>query len=359
MAADETSGGEIEPSGASGRRLTQLLREDVLCRYPCCPVCASSRRRPVPDTAGDNRYIRAIPLVAPISPSEVLDLLRVHRCEECSSAYCDPWLSRRVSALLYASGFGQHYGGWQIFHASVADSDVATHAYWQAKTWARIREVAGPISGYAELNCPFGGLLTYFRRSQSEPGEYRRLARRVERGLRSRRRHPEGVASTVRRIFDRRAPARTPRAARPGALDVPGERVLVVEPSSACWGTNCISRGVSCRSVAPELLDAAVVTSEDLRREALRFDVAVLTQLDHFFSPMQVLDRFLDISKLVVVLCHLSDRFTRQHLFAFGPGAAAYLAQRGYYAVDATRETIHPSKRRVNQCLFVSKQIRM
>jgi hypothetical protein len=27
--------------------------------------------------------------------------------------------------------------------------------------------------------------------------------------------------------------------------------------------------------------------------------------------------------------------------------------------VDATRETVHPSKRQVNQCLFVSRQIRM
>jgi hypothetical protein len=339
--------------------VSDLVREGSLCRYPRCPVCSSCRRRPVPVTAADNRYIRAIPLVAPISVAEVRDLLQVHRCEECSAAYCDPWLSRRTSALLYATGFGQHYKGWQIFHASVAGADVETHAYWQEKTWARIRAVAGPVSRYAELNCPFSGLLTYFRRAETEPREYRRLARRVQRGLRSRRRHPKGVASAVRRVFDQRKPRIPARAAGPGRRELPNERTLVIEPSSACWGSNCISQGVSCQSLAPGLLDAAVVTADDLHREGLRVDVVVLTQLDHFFEPMSVLDRFLDISKVAVVACHLSRQFTKQHLFAFGPETAGYFSERGYYAVDATDETVHPAKRAVNQCVFVSKQIPM
>jgi hypothetical protein len=114
---------------------------------------------------------------------------------------------------------------------------------------------------------------------------------------------------------------------------------------------------VSCHALAPALLGSSIVNLEDVRSDAFRFDVAVLTQLDHHFEPMAVLDRFLEISKLVMVACHTSNRFTKQHLMAFGPKTVQHLASRGYAAADLTHETIHPSKRVVNQCFVVSKQI--
>jgi hypothetical protein len=60
-----------------------------------------------------------------------------------------------------------------------------------------------------------------------------------------------------------------------------------------------------------------------------------------------------------MVACHASNRFTKQHLMAFGPKTVQHLVGRGYAAVDLTDATVHPSKRMVNQCFLVSKQLRI
>jgi len=340
-------------------RVEELVRKGVLSRHPDCPVCGSRERRAAPDAFRDNRYIRAIPLVAPISVAEVAELLSVQRCDGCSASYCDPWLSRRMAARLYTTGFGQHVKGWQVLHAAASGWDARAHAYWQERTWAMIRQVAGPVERYAELNCPFTGLLPFFRRLETTPGEYRELVRRSKRAARSRRRYPAGAGSVLRRVFEQRRPVPPVRGVGAAAGSLPGERAVVIEPSPLCWGANCISQGVSCHSLAPTLLAADLLTPDDLCRSDRRFDVAVLTQLDHFFEPLPVLERFLAASKVVVIASHLSNRFTKQHLYAFGPETAAHLANLGCSAVDATKETVHPAKREVNQTLFVSRQIRL
>jgi len=164
--------------------------------------------------------------------------------------------------------------------------------------------------------------------------------------------------AAVRRVFEsRRALRAVDGTAR--ARGFPGERVLVLEPSAACWGNNCVSQGVTCQSLAGELLGASLATSSDLERDPRRFDVAVLTQLDHFFQPMDVLERFLDRSCLVVVAGHLASRFSKQHPYAFGPGAVGYFRSRGWSALDLSDATVHPAKRSVNQCVFVSKRMRI
>jgi len=352
-------GGAVIRAAAAGSRVAELLRDGTLARYPSCPVCASRSRRPVFDNAGPNRYIRAIPSVAALSVREIRELLQVHRCEECSASYCDPWLSRRTSGRLYATGFGQHVQGWRIFHESLADSDVETHCYWQKHAWEWIRAAFGPVRSYAELNCPFTGLLTLFRRAESDPASYRRLVQASLRNARSGRRYPGGLGASFRRLLRPAVSARAMRLVGSGPVATPRERCLVIEPSSLCWGSNCISSGVSCHALAPDLLGAALSNFEDVCRDGIRFDVAVLTQLDHHFEPMALLDRFLEVSTVVMVAGHSSNRFTKQHLMAFGPETVQHLVGRGYAAVDLTNETVHPSKRVVNQCFLVSKQLEL
>jgi len=242
---------------------------------------------------------------------------------------------------------------------AIAGDDGETHAHWRAHTWARIVAIAGPVSAYAELSCPFSGLLPYFRRNEVGPAAYRRLANRSKRSARSRRRYPRGVFGTLRRVFDM-SPPQPPSPSQSGqTFGYPDERVLVLEPSAACWGNNCVSQGVTCHSLADRLLDTTLATSGDLARDDRHFDVAVLTQLDHFFDPMAILERFLERSRLVVVAGHLSNYFSKQHPYAFGPGVAEHLRARGCSAVDLTMETVHPAKRAVNQCVFVSRQLRI
>jgi hypothetical protein len=356
--ADSPAGTTRAPDRSADERIAALVRDAVLCRQPDCPVCGSTQRHPEENTARDNRYIRAIPLVTPLGAAEVVDVLRAWRCANCTSVYCDPWLSRATSARLYTTGFGQHFGGWQILHRSVANAAGETHAHWQERTWAQIVAIAGPVSVHAELNCPFSGLLTYFRPRELGGVAYRRLARRSRRAVRARRRTPYGPAAMLRRVFESRRAAR-PVEASAQSPEFPAERVLVLEPSAACWGNNCVSQGVTCQSLAGDLLGASLATTSDLVRDRRRFDVAVLTQLDHFLEPMDVLERFLDRSGLVVVASHLANYFSKQHPFSFGPGAAEHFRSRGWSAVDFTAETVHPAKRSVNQCVFVSKQIRI
>ncbi len=346
-------------ASSSSERASQLVRDAVLSHQPDCPVCGSPRRRLESNTSRLNRYIRAIPLVTPMRVSEIVDVLQAWLCEDCTTVYCDPWLSRSASAHLFTTGIGQHYDGWKVLYESVANDDGETHAHWREHTWARIAAIAGPVSTYAELNCLFRGLLPYFRRNEIGVAAYRRFARRARRSARSRRRHPRGILRTLRRTFDVRPPESPPLLQSAGAIAYPDERVLVLEPTAAGWGNGCVSQGVTCQSLASGLLAATLATQGDLERDGRCFDVAVLTQLDHFIEPMTVLERFLERSRLVVVACHLSNYFSKQHPFAFGPGIAEHFRSRGWSAVDLTPETVHPAKHAVNQCVFVSKQMRI
>lgn len=126
--ADSPPGESGSFASSSSERVSQLVRDAVLSHQPDCPVCGSPRRRLEPNTSRLNHCIRAIPLVTPMRVSEIVDVLQAWLCEDCTTVYCDPWLSRSASAHLFTTGIGQHYDGWKVLYESVANDDGETRA---------------------------------------------------------------------------------------------------------------------------------------------------------------------------------------------------------------------------------------
>lgn len=338
---------------------------EVLRSYPTCPVCGGGERERAECPGSANRYVRAVERVTDLCAAEFAERIHTWRCVTCHAVFCDPWLSATAAAQLYGVGFSQHVNGWRTFYGHLGAGAGGDDPCDTVEPLAGfLREAAAPLECYAELNCPFSGLLPYFARREDPARLERRRWRRARAWIGLGQRHPPAAGRALRRVAGhvaRRGGARGREAAGPARPSrvpgVPATRRLLVAQSSLCWGTNCVAQGVTCHAVSAGLLDAPVITLEDARREGLRFDAVLLTNLDHFFEPMALLEYFLASARLVLIAGHASGRFSRQHLFCLPPDFDVYLRRLGHRAVDLSARLVPSSRRSTQICVAASREL--
>jgi hypothetical protein len=323
--------------------------------YPECPLCGSIEREGAQAATRPNKYTRSIPRVLPFSTAEFSARVSAYRCRVCGTLYCDPWLSGGSSARVYGIGHGQHAAGWEAFSAHL-DGKPA-RSFLGDRLWKAMLGVVPDVRGYAELNCPFIGLLPYFDSLERPAGSAARGYRAARESVLDAARYPASPLRSVRRLLRRRGSNAGAWPVPPRRPELPAERVLILEPSTLCWGPSCTRSGLTCWSTAASLLGTGITTRADIVREDRRFDVIHVRNLDHFFQAMELLEFFLERAQLVVIGGHNGSRLTIQHLFSLSPGLVRFMQSRGYQARDMTQSVLEEPDREREMLLFFSKSI--
>ena len=262
-----------------------------------CPVCGSSERKSSEnssDTQKGNEYLKSLSDYLKIDLYQMLKMMKSYHCQNCSSEYCDPWISPDISNLLYSQMYGRHRDGWLKYNDWVKNNFQNEEKFIEKLTIFKIiKNFLGTIDSYAELNCPFQGLFPYFsslkfKKSENYTGN---IFKNFEK---------------MKQIFNSSLSGFSPMQIEDPILDdYPNKNFLILEPSSMFWGDNCSSQNLSCHNVATSLFNVKKLYLNELERNELKLDVfASYSNIDHLMDPMKTIEKMTNISKIVILTLH-------------------------------------------------------
>lgn len=313
-----------------------LLREGVLSRVLHCPTCGSPEREAFHLPYQSNRYIQSAASLLHLEEEALFEMLEAKRCTACRAVYFDPWLSVLFTGKVYRERYPQHNLGWYEFYHIVANPERTLE---RSSLVQKLREVLPSLKTYAEIGCPFQGLIPFFsvRKYQYKakvfydyPGTIRFHAKTG--------RYPEvkGNAVNLERIgqlfsnaFNRSQLLRAFPLHRllerywhqNGHLEVleahPVECFYLHKDSVALWGSQCRSLGIGCREMLVDVFQCHSLNLEDLRATEMKFDlISVFNALDHYLQPLRLLEDLFRFTDYVYVEGQVSTlRGGKQHPF--------------------------------------------
>jgi hypothetical protein len=297
--------------------------------YPTCPVCCGASRHLSNEPPGETGfYTRTILESLDLAVDEALEAMRLWRCETCATLWYDPWFDIDRIESGYGYLVGRHKYGWASLR-NWASKRPTTYFPGRPKVLAAIQRIVGDLSCYAEVNCPFSGLMFELAEGSAVSQDRSIIADKI-----STLGKIYGSASLTRdygeaekmRALNRRAAAAPPVATR---------RMIVEAHSPFVWRSSCILGGASCHAVAKDLFVDAFVTFDDLDgREPRPEAIGFFNVLDHFPDPMAVLNMALSKADLVVVNLHKWAWTDAQHHFNIGTAFANSLGSRGVSHAD-------------------------
>lgn len=346
-------------------KLSELIQQGVLVNYTRCPVCGSIEREPINQVYVHTKYLAALETILSIKVKYPIKKCSVYKCLNCETQYADPWLTTRYSSMLYSAGLSQHKSGWLalhkrfkkirltlIFHGS---HDSQTKCL--SKIYLYAVKAIGGCNSFMQVNCPFSGELLAFRELENPEINFKKELNSLRRNLDKNNVFPKNLYKSLRKkfkIYSRLVPINN--ICNKNKF-IPNERILLYEQSSLCWGTNCSFKGVSCATYSSIVLKAPVQSFRDLESRKDKIDICRFNNLDHFYDPMEVLDRLLDISKICIVHTHV-EKLKMQHHFVFSKNFSKYLLSRGYYVIDMTKLLDKAEQENYSQ-FIISKSIQL
>ena len=312
----------------------ELLDRGMLERTAECPLCGSYERVAEPSAFQSNRYIAAFARKAGVPEAAFFAALEPQRCLSCGALYFDPWLSLAGQKALYERVYPQHNLGWYTFWSVLAKPGERPR---EAAVYAALRRHVPGLRTYAELGCPFLGLLPYLALRRYEHGSARfwdypgawpgRPAAGTYPQVRGHRIDFERLGRFVAGCLDRlqllcALPPRRLRERRlvRRAREIETRAVACYylrQPSTTLWGAGCRSLGADCRTALEGVFRVTSLDFEDAEAARLRFDVVgICNALDHFKNPRALLRRVFDFTDHVYLEGHHSrGDLGKQHLF--------------------------------------------
>ncbi len=347
----------------------------IFSDQPVCPICGESRRTLVAAVSHGapfrwlSRYYR-------ITESHFAQKMVSYRCDNCDTIYNDPYFTLPFRANLFQNVHPQHGAGWQRFlrwHTKGAQNDSGT---CDKAAFEIAKRLCGDVDVYAELNCPFMGLLMTFAPDdvQSAAERHVRLARNrrsinfpvsvfnYERRKSLYRRLPKSMPFRRLKSLDRRLSLALKglltsiiigaawcrgtlnaslhhRAPIPDGYALPATRYLISEPSSIFWGANCSSEKVSCQGVAAALLDAQTISLREMKIAGIKPDiVGAFDVVDHVDQPTSLILSLLDDCRVLLIRTHHQEEKSSQHLFGFSTKFLDFLKTTGISGIDLTKQ---------------------
>ena len=309
----------------------------VLAPQPECPVCGGVERRPRPLDYHANNYLAVAARALGVTQEALFAAMPAHECAACAAIYFDPWLSVELQERFYGELFPQHNLGWYTFWNVLRAPAPAAR---DLALLAELRRHVPRLGTYAEVGCPFLGLLPALgvRRYEANgrafhdyPGAYpvARPAGKYPQVRGNRLLNLERVGAAVARAAAsaqvaralgpaRLAERRAVRAGRAGRGEGSDIRACYLRlDSGMLWGRECRSLGVECRAALTSVFGIPGLALEDAEAARKRFDVvAVINALDHYRNPVALLRRLFSLTDHVYLEGHHADgERGKQHLY--------------------------------------------
>lgn len=303
--------------------------EQVLSQHPHCPVCKSRDRvRSDLESKGSNFYLDALLKSAGIDVDSALARMTLWECGTCQTLWYDPWLKLDFIASGYGYLAGRHKFGWAALSAWV-NGFPRPYVFSRRRIVNLLLALLPAFSRYAEVNCPFSGILFELQNRRVPEFDKALVTRKL---------------SLLNKMYSPTSlNANYAESGKWSQLTIPSpqgplaslERVLIEAPSPMFWGRSCNFSGANCHALARDLIVDAVMDFDTAAAQNNPFDVIGLFQtLDHFVDPIKVLDTALSLSEIVVVDMHAWGRTGPQHFYNLGCGIGDILRTQGVSVVD-------------------------
>lgn len=311
----------------------------VLVDSNCCPVCGKSIAECVPsqasfETTGGRAYLQSAADLGGVNLDDLTKKMFGFLCSSCGAEFQNPWLDIESRNNIFVQGHPVHNSGWRRLVERVergllpdlnSDARDLLHA---------IESRVGVVNTYAELGCPFQGLLLHWTQEES----FRTWSKKTRRFTSMKREQfhrflPSmrafmmlGIVATnmaryLMRLRNRRDRLRD-RWQAPNSSDQrkPASIYFVPLQSSRFWGLNCSMFGDTCSAISREVSGSTVLPYEMFlgMAERHKFDlVGLFNVLDHQDDPIALLKRCISGARAVICTSHNAP-FSQQHHFGLG-----------------------------------------
>lgn len=285
---------------------------------------------------GGRAYLESAAELGAINFDDLTKQMSGFRCSRCGAEFLNPWLDIESRNNIFVQGHPVHNAGWRRFMERVERGLLPNLNSNPADMVHEIETKVGPIENYAELGCPFQGLLLHWTSEES----VRAWSRTTSRFTSMKRKQftrflPSSkifmmlglVASNISRFTSQVRHRRDRLRGRwqaPGSLASRRPRNLYFVPlhSSGFWGVNCSMFGDSCTATIREVSGAKVLPFKVFEElgEDRKFDlIGLFNVLDHQDDPLTVLKRCLARSRAILCTTHNAP-YSQQHHFGLGVG---------------------------------------
>jgi hypothetical protein len=334
--------------------------EQILSDHPFCPFCKSHDRvRSNLKSTGSgkktNHYLYILFKSAGIDVGSALERMTLWECGACQTLWYDPWLRLDFIASGYGYLSGRHKLGWDMVRAYHGNLPFS-YVFSRRRLVDLLLALMPVFSRYAEVNCPFTGLLFEIqnRRVLDFDEEKAVLGEKINnlRTLYGSNSILQNNVSAAEKWSQLTIPSpQGPLAAL--------ERVLIEVPTPMYWGRSCNFSGANCHAVAQDLFVDAVMDFEFAESQSSHFDaMGLFLTLDHFVDPMRVLDKALSLSEIVVISTHAWGWTAAQHLYNLGLGFSDIMRAQGVSVVDISAHVTERSLHKDHDRYFLLSRTR-
>ena len=313
----------------------------VLASSNCCPVCKAPLAECVPsresfEAEGGRAYLESAAELGAINFDDMTKQMSGFHCSHCGAEFLNPWLDIESRNNIFVEGHPVHNAGWRRFIERVERGLLPNLNSNPSDLVREVEAKVGPIENYAELGCPFQGLLLHWTSEESVQAWSKTTSRFTSMRRKQFKRFVPSlrvfmmlglVASNISRFTSQvryRRDRLRGRWQAPGSLASrrPSNLCFVPLHSSRFWGVNCSMFGDSCAATIREVSGAKVLPYDMFERlgEDRKFDlIGLFNVLDHQDDPINVLKQCLGRSHAILCTTHNAP-YSQQHHFGLGAG---------------------------------------
>lgn len=282
-----------------------------------------------------NFYINSIKKDLNITDSK-LRLIKTYKCKKCFIYQNNPWFTENIARKIYANIYGQHNRSWENILNFINKGIMPNHGTLYTVLKKNIK-----IKNYAEFNSPFMGLFINFFEDEYMKNNkfYKKFFENAINYLSSRQ--VAGKKKSQKQMSMKISEKNYLNLNRLKSMIYKKNKIkkyLYTDNSPIVWAQNDNFKSVNSRSLASELFDLEIIDIDSLNSKKKIDLFGIFHTLDHTFKPKKILEFALNISKYVIVYCHVDKRLEKQHLFSISKEFLNYLKSKKINVLDLTNQ---------------------
>ena len=306
----------------------------MLIKYNSCIYC-NSKQLELQKKQGfeENFYTKAIYTDLNLS-KRIQKKIKIYKCKKCNIVQHNPWFNQSFSRKIYSNIYGQHNRGWENLLGFISKGTKPDHGILFDILIKNIK-----INSYAEYNSPFMGLMFnfFYKEIKKQKKFNKNFYDLIFRYLKSRQ--VAGYSKNLKKKLTNNAGKIKKKILFLKKRNLKNKKIdkyIFLDNSPMVWSINDNYKSVNSKSYASELMDLDILNLDKTNKN-IKIDLfGIFHTLDHSFEPSKVLNFALDISKYVIVYCHINPLINKQHLFSLTREFLKYLNTKKIFTVDLT-----------------------